>query len=326
MKITFYGNSDKATKVTVTSDKLLRIKDCTVDSIKMLPFKTKIRGIGSWDNVESSRTLYGYYVNVRFEGGNDYLMRYKNEEIVEKLIESIRKKEFKKNVTYKDGKQSKVEIIYNLGNIGQVSRDETEEVLAEEAIGGVNETSEPHQIISPEGKGPTPATAFERADGTREWWLNGDLHREDGPAIERANGTTQWFLNGKLHRKYGPAIEDADGTRHWYLNGKRHRENGPALEWADGTGSWYLNDKLHREGGPALEGTDGSRYWYLNGDLHREDGPAVEGADGTRKWYLNGKLHREDGPAVERADGTREWYLNGQPQREEVSVKGESVN
>ena len=30
-----------------------------------------------------------------------------------------------------------------------------------------------------------------------EWWLNDELHREDGPAIERKNGTKEWWLNGK---------------------------------------------------------------------------------------------------------------------------------
>jgi hypothetical protein len=124
MLITFYGNSE----ITVTSDKLLRIRDSTVDFIKNLPFRTEITDLdlGSWDNVESSRTLYGYYVNVRREGGYNYLMRYKNEEIVERLIESIRKKEFKKIVTYKDGKQSKVEIVYDLGNVGEKSEEEVE--------------------------------------------------------------------------------------------------------------------------------------------------------------------------------------------------------
>ena len=58
------------------------------------------------------------------------------------------------------------------------------------------------------------------ADGTKMWWLNGKLHREDGPAIEYADGTKEWWLNGKLHRTDGPAVEYADGTKKWYLNGE----------------------------------------------------------------------------------------------------------
>ena len=33
-------------------------------------------------------------------------------------------------------------------------------------------------------------------DGTKEWHLNGKLHREDGPASERSNGAKHWWLNG----------------------------------------------------------------------------------------------------------------------------------
>ena len=30
-----------------------------------------------------------------------------------------------------------------------------------------------------------------------EWYLNGNLHREDGPAVEYTNGSKEWYLNGK---------------------------------------------------------------------------------------------------------------------------------
>jgi len=33
-------------------------------------------------------------------------------------------------------------------------------------------------------------------DGSKCWYLNGDLHREDGPAVEYANGDKYWYLNG----------------------------------------------------------------------------------------------------------------------------------
>ena len=32
------------------------------------------------------------------------------------------------------------------------------------------------------------------------------------------NGTKEWFLNGQRHREDGPAIEYSDGTKDWYLN------------------------------------------------------------------------------------------------------------
>jgi hypothetical protein len=35
-------------------------------------------------------------------------------------------------------------------------------------------------------------------DSKTEWFnLNGDLHREDGPAEEWANGDKYWYINGK---------------------------------------------------------------------------------------------------------------------------------
>ena len=57
------------------------------------------------------------------------------------------------------------------------------------------------------------------ADGEKYWYLNGELHREDGPAIEWANGYKAWFLNGERHRVDGPAIVYADGGKEWWLNG-----------------------------------------------------------------------------------------------------------
>ena len=59
------------------------------------------------------------------------------------------------------------------------------------------------------------------ANGTKHWYLNDKLHREDGPAIEYADGTKYWWLNGKLHREDGPAVEYADGGKYWWLNGKK---------------------------------------------------------------------------------------------------------
>ena len=61
-------------------------------------------------------------------------------------------------------------------------------------------------------------------DGDKFWYLNGKLHREDGPAIELANGNKFWCLNDMLHREDGPAIECADGSKYWYINGMQVSE------------------------------------------------------------------------------------------------------
>ena len=63
-------------------------------------------------------------------------------------------------------------------------------------------------------------------DGTKEWrwYLNDELHREDGPAMEHANGANEWWLDGKRHREDGPAVEWANGDKDWYLNRKYYTE------------------------------------------------------------------------------------------------------
>jgi hypothetical protein len=102
-------------------------------------------------------------------------------------------------------------------------------------------------------------------DGTQYWYLNGELHREDGPAIIRPDGTQRWYLNGKCHREDGPAIIRQNGTKEWYINGKHHREDGPAIIYPDGTQEWFLNGNLHREDGPAYIGSNVyQQSWYIN--------------------------------------------------------------
>lgn len=81
------------------------------------------------------------------------------------------------------------------------------------------------------------------ADGTKEWKLNGELHRTDGPAYEWDDGTKVWYVHGKAHRTDGPAIEYSDGSKEWRLNGEVHRVDGPAIEWANGKKVWWLNNK-----------------------------------------------------------------------------------
>lgn len=78
-------------------------------------------------------------------------------------------------------------------------------------------------------------------NGIKFWYLNGEIHREDGPAIEWANGKKEWFFHGQYHREDGPAVERLDGYKEWWVNGFRHRVDGPAVEGADGSKEWWLN-------------------------------------------------------------------------------------
>ena len=105
------------------------------------------------------------------------------------------------------------------------------------------------------------------------------------------HGATRWYLDGKLHRENGPAVEYADGDKWWYLNGKRHRADGPAVEYADGTKMCFLDGKPHRADGPAVECADGTKEWYMNGVELSE----VEFHKRTKSTTCEGKVVEVDG-------------------------------
>lgn len=52
-----------------------------------------------------------------------------------------------------------------------------------------------------------------------------------------------WYLDGKLHRLDGPAFKCYDGTNVWYVKGNLHRLDGPAIEWASGEKEWWIDNK-----------------------------------------------------------------------------------
>ena len=72
------------------------------------------------------------------------------------------------------------------------------------------------------------------AYGNRQYGYESDdgyfiLSREDGPAVEYLNGEFEYWLDGQLHREDGPAVFKHDFIM-WFRNGVRHREDGPAIE------------------------------------------------------------------------------------------------
>ena len=81
-----------------------------------------------------------------------------------------------------------------------------------------------------------------------------------------ANGSKEWFLNGERHRTDGPAYEGADGSKVWWVNGKIHREDGPAIEYADGLKWWALDGVEY-----AFQDYDGNKHWMLNGINYRTE-------------------------------------------------------
>lgn len=97
-------------------------------------------------------------------------------------------------------------------------------------------------------------TEHEGGVTVEERYLEGMLHREDGPAyIRRGQGylTLGYYRYDKLHRDDGPAlIEYCPDGQIWeaYLRHGRHREDGPGeiRYWADGgkiSETWFENDR-----------------------------------------------------------------------------------
>jgi hypothetical protein len=64
------------------------------------------------------------------------------------------------------------------------------------------------------------------ADGTKEWWFNGQRYRGNGlPTIETGDGQKLWHnRSGKLHRRGLPAVIGPNGSPEWWFNGLRQSE------------------------------------------------------------------------------------------------------
>ena len=52
--------------------------------------------------------------------------------------------------------------------------------------------------------------------------MGDEYHTKNGVVffVKRLNGDKEWFVNGERHREDGPAIEWADGSKYWYEYGK----------------------------------------------------------------------------------------------------------
>ena len=73
---------------------------------------------------------------------------------------------------------------------------------------------------------PDPAGGFDMsvdAPTGRRYLADGKLHRLDGPAYVGKDGTQEWYVHGELHRDGGPAVV-ADGGEEWYDHGRLTRQ------------------------------------------------------------------------------------------------------
>ncbi|MBL1437507.1 MAG: hypothetical protein COB08_015060 [Rhodobacteraceae bacterium] len=125
--------------------------------------------------------------------------------------------------------------------------------------------------------------------------LDGKPHCIDRAAVTIESIATgkiveeKYYVNGQLHRKDGPAERSFSVTgvvemECWYLNGEEHREDGPDTVFR------------HPETGKIL-----SEGWALNGKTHRVDGPAYISIDYEtgvvveEDWMQHGEYFRADG-------------------------------
>lgn len=56
-----------------------------------------------------------------------------------------------------------------------------------------------------------------------QWYRDGIIHRDGGPAMITSKGAKIWYRNGKFHREDGPAVIVGDAAE-WYLDGIRYYE------------------------------------------------------------------------------------------------------
>ena len=150
---------------------------------------------------------------------------------------------------------------------------------------------------------------YENTAGTSEI-----LHSyNDEPAEFLPDGTKKWYKDGVLHRDNGPAVENTNlKIKRWYQNGLLHRDQDKPAVIEDGgrINMWYQNGLLHRNNGPAVTLSNGNEEWYQNGLLHRVNGPAISNRynDKIRKYYKNGELISEITPY-----GGIQYYYKGDP-------------
>jgi len=94
---------------------------------------------------------------------------------------------------------------------------------------------------------------FQRFKHNINWvWIleNKTITTKFAQKFHKEIGSKRWYKNGKLHRENGPAVIWPDDRKAWCKDGQFHREDGPALICIDGTKQWFeygilLKEKKH---------------------------------------------------------------------------------
>ena len=191
-----------------------------------------------------------------------------------------------------------------------------------------------------------PAIEFE--DLSKVYYVDGKLHRTDGPAIIGKNSkyltiSERYYVDGKLHRTDGPAeiLCDDSGIKEYeryYIDGKLHRTDGPAdIRYFDNgfikIEKYYVNGIMTRSSttldgdGPGIitrpayieyykDGGIESESYFVDGARHKTDGPACityrcNGKVYCSEYFTNGLRHRTDGPSFIKGK-LKEYYINNE--------------
>ena len=175
-----------------------------------------------------------------------------------------------------------------------------------------------------------------------QYWFNKQqlLHNKLGPAYVYSKHTKQWYINGKLHRLDGPAVMHPSYNE-YYIDGKKYSEEDfdkkiKEIKGLQQTVEPYdvdlndLGEATNDDWPPDFYGikytgevsSDGESreikdylgtYWInKQGDYHNNEQPAIQYNNGDFYWIVNGVYHNLNGPSVvEKNPSVRAYYING---------------
>ena len=86
----------------------------------------------------------------------------------------------------------------------------------------------------------TNGPAYEETNGNK-FWIQNSKNLDLSSSVEILSGGYKWYLNGMLHREDGPAIEWYNDEKEWYQNNRKHRINGPAVIDHYSGNEWWIN-------------------------------------------------------------------------------------
>lgn len=123
-----------------------------------------------------------------------------------------------------------------------------------------------------------------------------ELTRVGVEHVIESGGYEKWYLDGQLHRLDGPAVVDeSGGYKAWWVNDKLHRLDGPAIIHGASSKVWLEEGRIHRLDDSSITEVDEFEEWWVDGLRHRIDGPAITCVDEDDMWWLfGGRVSKEN--------------------------------